>query len=231
MNASSFQIVADYDDLLVVDKAPGISFHDEDGVQGLCSSVADALGVRVYPVHRLDKVTSGLLLLPKTPALARELTEQFSARQVEKFYIALSGQKPQKKQGKIIGDMEKARAGAWKLTQGRENPAVTQFFSHTLMPGVRAFIVRPLTGKTHQIRVALKSISAPIAGDELYAGKAARDFDRTYLHAYGVRFSYKGERLAIIRPPQTGELFVSETMRDLLEEEWASPWDLPWPGR
>ncbi|ABC28892.1 Pseudouridylate synthases, 23S RNA-specific [Hahella chejuensis KCTC 2396] len=231
MNAPPFQIVSDYDDLLVVDKAPGISFHDEEGQPGLCSCVADTLGIRVYPVHRLDKVTSGLLLLPKTPALARELTEQFSLRQVEKYYLALSAHKPQKKQGKIIGDMEKARAGAWKLTAGRENPAVTQFFSHSLQPGVRAFMVRPLTGKTHQIRVALKSVSAPIAGDSLYGGRANKEFDRTYLHAYGVRFNYRGNRTAILCPPQNGALFVSEAMSALLEENWGAPWDLPWPGR
>jgi tRNA pseudouridine32 synthase/23S rRNA pseudouridine746 synthase len=145
---------------------------------------------------------------------------------VEKYYLALSDAKPAKKQGLIRGDMEKGRGGAWKLCQSQLNPAVTQFFSHSLAPGRRLFLLRPRTGKTHQLRVAMKSLGAPILGDALYGGSAA---DRTYLHAYALALTLDGEALRFVCPPAQGSEFAVPALAAYLQQQ--PPWTLPWPQR
>ena len=74
--------------------------------------------------------------------------------------------------------------------------------SHSLAPNLRLFILYPKTGKTHQIRVAMKSLGSPILGDELYGGEVA---DRTYLHAYQLSFDYFGEAVHISASPEFQE--------------------------
>ena len=153
------------DDFIVVNKAPGITVQRDGERPGLLQLVAADLGFEhLYPVHRLDRETSGLVIMARNTDANRELSRLFAEREIQKFYIALSNQKPRKKQGAIVGDMEKARRGSWKLTKSLVNPAITQLFSCSMMPGVRLFLLRPKTGKTHQLRVAMKSIGAPILG-------------------------------------------------------------------
>ena len=110
--------------------------------------------------------------------------------QVKKQYLAISDHKPKKKQGLIQGDMAKGRRGAWLLTRSQENPAITRFTSLSLGEGRRLFFLSPLTGKTHQLRVAMKSLGAPILRDALYGGSPA---DRVYLHAWRLSLVYGGE--------------------------------------
>ena len=93
----------------------------------------------LYPVHRLDKVTSGLVLLARDTEANRELSMAFAERKVEKAYLAISDQKPLKKQGWVKGDMIKGRRGAWMLTRSQDNPAVTRFVSQPLETGGRLF--------------------------------------------------------------------------------------------
>ncbi|MGB0733323.1 MAG: pseudouridine synthase, partial [Pontibacterium sp.] len=157
--------------------------------------------------HRLDKVTSGALVLAKTSLAASKLSQSFQHRTVRKCYIAISDKKPKKKQGLIKGDMVKSRRGAWRLSQTMNAPAQTRFTSYAYQPGLRVFFVRPITGKTHQIRVALKSISAPIIGDKYYHETVQPAPDRTYLHAYWLSFRYDGQDYEVIAPPRQGRLF------------------------
>ena len=133
---------------------------------------------------------------------AATLSRKFAEHQIQKTYLALATQKPKKKRGRISGDMQKARRGAWKLCQSKENPAITDFMSYSLVPNLRLFILYPKTGKTHQIRVAMKSLGSPILGDELYGGEVA---DRTYLHAYQLSFDYFGEAVQISASPEFQE--------------------------
>jgi tRNA pseudouridine32 synthase/23S rRNA pseudouridine746 synthase len=187
-----FRVVEDNPEFLVVVKYAGVDMHDDNGIPGLVSRVSVFLNQPVYPVHRLDKVTSGLVILAKTSEAAHQLSDLFARREIKKTYLAVSDRKPKKKQGWIRGDMGKARNGSWKLLHSMENPAITFFESKALaVPGFRLFIVSPATGKTHQIRVALKSISAPIYGDQRYGGTTA---DRTYLHAFRLEFSFMGQQ-------------------------------------
>ncbi len=91
-------------------------------------------------MHRLDKGTSGLLLLAKSSEAAAKLAELFQNQQIQKFYLALTDQKPKKKQGWVKGDMVQARRSAWKLTGTLSNPAVSYFVSAFYeVPGRRAF--------------------------------------------------------------------------------------------
>ena len=210
-----FQIIAQEDDFVVVSKDAGVNFHTENGVKGLLVEVEKALNTKLYAVHRLDKMTSGLLLLATSSEAAAKLSELFRERKVEKYYLAISDQKPRKKQGMVKGDMAKSRRGTYKLLKTNENPAVTQFFSYNLRPGIRLYIIKPATGKTHQIRVAMKSLGVPSLGDSNYGASAS---DRGYLHAYQLRFVCNDKSFDYKNAPQTGAEFITEECTLKLEE-------------
>jgi tRNA pseudouridine32 synthase/23S rRNA pseudouridine746 synthase len=226
----SYELIESNEQFLIIYKKPNINFHSEDGKCGLFETVKQAEGLsELYPVHRLDKVTSGLLVMAKTAATNQALVNQFKNREVQKFYLAISGKKPKKKQGLIKGDMESARRGAWKLLPTLTNPAITQFFSTSLGEGKRLFIVKPHTGKTHQIRVALKSIGAPILGDTLYADVASCvDIDRVYLHAFSLAFTLNGKNYRFTEVPREGDLYITTEFNSAIQQ-FLSPWNLAWP--
>lgn len=211
---------------LAVNKPAGLNFHSEDGEAGLVALLRQQLGFELYAVHRLDKLTSGIVLFGKSPEAANQLAEQLRNRQMAKFYIALSDQKPSKKQGAIVGDMAKSRNGTWRLTRSKENPAITQFFSYGLENGLRLFLLQLHSGKTHQLRVAMKSLGSPVLGDAAYGAKA--EVDRGYLHAWAVRFVFDGETIELICPPSEGEAFTSLVLQ-LQLAAICPPWALPWP--
>ncbi|MCM2678231.1 TIGR01621 family pseudouridine synthase [Echinimonas agarilytica] len=209
-------------DWYVMHKPQGCSVQDDrDGIGFLNALKQFMQEPELSLVHRLDKVTSGLLLIGRNKKTTSILSQQFEHRTVRKFYLALAAGKPSKKQGTIIGDMAKARRGAWKLERSVKNPAKTQFFSVSHSAGLRWYLLRPITGKTHQLRVALKSIGCPILGDELYGAKAQA---RTYLHAYGLEFDWQGERQRFLLPPsEEGEF------RQSVPVEYGNPWEMHWP--
>ncbi len=211
----------------VFNKPAELNFHSEDAQAGVVVLATEILGVeQLYPVHRLDKMTSGLVILAKTLEAAQAFGKLFETREIEKFYLALSLRKPKKKQGWVKGDMAPARRGDWKLLSTMENPAVTRFFSASIRPGERAFLIKPLTGKTHQIRVALKSLGSPIAGDPRYAhALEAKEEERGYLHAYALRFMLEGEAYSFVCPPDEGERFMSAEYTAQLQQ-WTAPWEL-----
>ena len=199
------EVVYQHSDFIIINKPEGISVHKDQAEQGLTELVAKQLNVpQVWLVHRLDKVTSGLLILALNTESAAEFSRLFSEHKIHKTYLALSNQKPKKKQGLIIGDMKKARDGAWKLCQTKENPAITRFESVSCEPNLRLFILKPQTGKTHQLRVAMKSLGSPILGDGLY-GKNTEEIDRTYLHAARLQFEFKGQAFDVFTLPKEGE--------------------------
>ena len=221
-----FQIIDQTSDFVVVVKPAGISVHKDQEEAGFTMMLQQQLDLeQIFLVHRLDKITSGLMVFAKSTEAAKTLADQFKNREVSKYYLAISANKPKRKQGLIMGDMEKARRGGWKLVKSRQNPAVTQFFSCSLKPGFRLFLLKPTTGKTHQIRVALKSEGAPILGDNTYGGELS---DRTYLHAYSLAFSYGGERYTYKSYPEQGDQFDQEAL-DIIKEHFDRPESLSWP--
>ena len=211
-------IVYQTDDFIIIYKPCGLSVHKDQSEIGLTTLLAEQLGVpQVWLVHRLDKVTSGLLILALNTESAAEFFRLFSEHHIQKTYLALSNQKPKKKQGLIVGDMQKARNGAWKLCPSKENPAITRFESVSCEPNLRLFILKPQTGKTHQLRVAMKSLGSPILGDALY-GKKTEKIDRTYLHAARLQFEFKGQAFDVFIPPKEGEWWHRDAVQSQIQK-------------
>ncbi|MBM3117762.1 pseudouridine synthase [Jeongeupia naejangsanensis] len=200
-------VVADF---VVAYKPPGLHFHRDGDVPGLVERVRDLYGAALWPVHRLDAITSGLIVLATSSDAAGAFGERFAAREMDKVYLALSDRKPAKKQGEIKGGMAAGRGGNWRLTREDALFARTRFVSASVSPGLRLYALKPYTGRTHQLRVAMKSISAPILGDARYGGSEA---DRGYLHATLLGFDWDDGAHAYLCPPCAGSLFVSDECR------------------
>lgn len=196
-----FTVLLQHPDFILINKPAGLSVHRDGEAAGLCALLAAQTGdERLWLVHRLDKATSGVLLLARNRRAAAELCAVFAEHRAEKTYWALSDRKPSKKQGRIKGGMEKARRGAWKLTRNSNNPALTDFSSRSLAPGLRLFELHPKTGRTHQLRVAMKSLGSPIIGDTLYGGSPSA---RMFLHAKSLVFPYQGQTYRAEALPDT----------------------------
>jgi len=233
----NIRVLYESEQLLAIDKPPHIPYHDDlsNDHKGILSCVRHAqlnheinYQGRLYGVHRLDRVTSGILLFAKSSNVARDLSESFKQKYVLKYYVALSTQKPKKKkQGWVKGDMVPSRRKSWKLTDSYKNPAITRFYTAglgsnyttkkrddgqerlvddptTLSSNIPKTMIlfRPHTGKTHQLRVASKSVGLPILGDPIYSNShEAKEMTRTYLHALGLYVTLNGENIAIYNPP------------------------------
>ncbi len=231
-----YKIIADTPHYLAVDKAAGISFHNDDNnkdsnsAKGILNLIrekeystqksSNSKKENLFAVHRLDKLSSGVLIFAKGRKNADFFSNLFRHRKLEKIYIAISDRLPKKKQGTVSGGMKPSRGGSWQLTHENKNIAITKFFS-VLIPnrriGLRLYVLQPLSGRTHQIRVAMKSLGAPILGDSRYASFAlARQEDRCYLHAYGLRFYFENKLVTIISPPNTGTEYLSHSFQNVL---------------
>lgn len=229
-------VVGESKGLLFINKPAGLSFHRSlDGADPGVLPLLRAMQARgdldienrLYAVHRLDRVTSGLLMVAKTAEAASEIGGLLRENRVHKYYVALSGRKPSKKQGRVSGDMVRSRRGSWKLLRSVHRPAVTAYLSahygaegdddDSTARARRAFLLKPLTGRTHQLRVALKCLGSPVLGDPTYAASAdaARE-ERTYLHAAALRIpagypalSDDGRAIEMICPPTEGQGFCT----------------------
>jgi len=226
--SSVFTLVDQQADFIVINKHADINFHDEGEIgAGLFNLVKQQLQLsELYPVHRLDKMTSGLVIMAKNLISAQQFQQLFTNHQLEKYYLALSDRKPKKKQGLIKGDMEKSRRGTYKLMRGQNNPAISQFFSYRIANSLRLFVIKPHSGKTHQIRVALNSIGSPIIGDSSYYVSSTAD--RGYLHAYALKFNLHEQNYDYICLPEHGELFLQATCQTEIQK-LSPPWQLNWP--
>lgn len=215
-------------DYLAVNKPPGMVTQGADSSSNLLAAVKTHFALpQIYPVHRLDADTSGVVLLAKNSQANAGLSQLFQRHEIQKFYLALTDRKPIKKQGAIIGDMEKSRNGNWRLTRTRRSPAITHFFSYGLGNGERLLILKPETGKTHQLRVAMKSLSAPIIGDRRYGGSTA---DRLYLHAWQLHFYWKATGKSYCAPMVHGDRFLTTQIEQVLAGI-GPPGALQWPCR
>ena len=207
-------IIHNHPDWIIVNKPAGISMQQEQGQPNEASLLQHAVAtiqeiesetIKLWPVHRLDKATSGLVIFAKSAQAAAIFTPLFSQQEVKKHYIAIALGKPKKKQGWVKGDMEKGRNGSWLLARTNANPAITQFSSCAIevekKEAKRLYLIKPKTGKTHQIRVALKSIGCSILGDVRYKGGPA---DRCYLHAINLSFQWKGQTVDVTALPEQG---------------------------
>jgi tRNA pseudouridine32 synthase / 23S rRNA pseudouridine746 synthase len=211
---------------IVINKFPDVHFHKGLAPIGLVQKIRADLSLdELYPVHRLDTMTSGILLFARNHHTAQELTSLFRNRSIDKYYIALAPGTPQKKQGMVKGDLKKGRDGQWILSKSQGNPSLTRFISRGLGNGLRLYLLKPYTGRTHQLRVVMKSISVPILGDPIYGNtkKHSIDFDRGYLHSFAIRFNLGGTDYSYVIRPDTGMHFQSDecgTMIQTIIEPW-----------
>lgn len=224
------ELVFEHSDFYVVNKPANVGFHDEQGIsKGFFNQCCEHFSQALYPVHRLDKITSGLLILARNQQAAVWFQQAFEEKTIAKLYLALSDSKPKKKQGSIIGDMAKSRNSQWKLNKTKLNPAITRFFSWGIensdLSGLRLFLVKPETGKTHQIRVALKSLGSAILGDGLYGGT---ECDRGYLHAFALKFQYKEQEIELYQLPRQGDWFTK--FEAVISQHCDRAFDNNWPG-
>lgn len=210
----SYIVKFENDDFLIISKAVGIEFHGETGILSRLREEFPEL----HGVHRLDRETSGLMIFAKTKLIQSVLSKSFELKQVQKKYLAISDKKPTKKQGLVKGDLEKSRGGSYKLARTMLNPSVTRFYSFfNELNGMRGFILVPFTGKTHQLRVVMKSLGSTILGDKRYKGL---DSDRLYLHSYHLNFEFKGKDYVFEDFPNTGCHFAE--MKDQFLEIFSS---------
>lgn len=228
-------------DFLIFYKPPDLSFYEDGKKHDLLKALHRMEeegripeGDRLFPVHRLDRITSGLLLMARGRNNANLLGNEFRHNRIHKVYAALSLHPPKKRHGYVEGDIVKARRGTWKLTRTMEQPSHSRFTSRSIpgrRPGLRLFLVKPETGKTHQVRVVLKSVGSPILGDPLYDRfDAARAEDRTYLHALALSFELNGLTHRFYHLPEEGKEFLSVEFRSTLES-FGDIFHVSWPGR
>src|SRR6056300_1311771 len=175
-----YDILFDHPDFVVIHKPSGVTMHHGSD-SPFPALLHTKLSQKYFIVHRLDDQTSGCLILAKSAKVAEQFRVLFTTHPIQKTYIAISDQKGKRKMGWVKGDMANIRSGVWGLKQTHNNPAVSYFIRQGLGNGHYLFWVRPFSGKTHQIRVALKSNGSPILGDPTYKGTPA---DRVYLHAF-----------------------------------------------
>lgn len=147
-------------------------------------------------VHRLDRFTSGVILVARTDAAHRSLAEQFASRSVDKVYLALVHGNVTQDQGRIERPISRDPARRVRMTARRAEgrAAVTEFRVLRRFAGFTFLEVRIRTGRTHQIRAHFSTLGHPVAGDRLY-GAPARvpgmpPLDRYFLHAHRVRFAH-----------------------------------------
>lgn len=162
------------------------------------ASVADETGLRV--VHRLDTDTSGCLVMARSLAGQRMLSEAFATGRVEKRYLAVVvGDLPDQGETDVpLGEWKRGRVGI-----GRGRTARTSWVVRWREGGRAGVEVRPYTGRTHQIRAHLSALGAPIVGDPTYGGPEA---SRLYLHAWRIVLPWPGpaDRLEVTSPAPPG---------------------------
>ncbi|MEW5825858.1 MAG: RluA family pseudouridine synthase [Candidatus Bipolaricaulota bacterium] len=204
-------ILYEDEDLLAVDKPPGLVVHPGAGTRGTPTLVEALLAARDLPasddpsrpgiVHRLDKETSGVLVVAKTQAALASLRDQFARRAIEKTYLAVLGGVIVEDEGWIDAPIGRdPRAPRRMAVEAAGRRAETGFRVLRRGPAETVVLVTPKTGRTHQIRVHFRYIGHPVLGDALYGGPKA---DRLLLHAWTLSVTHprSAERLAFESPP------------------------------
>ena len=210
------EILYEDEDIIAINKPAGMVVHAGAGRHsgtltnalvhhfGTLSTVGGAL--RPGIVHRLDRHTSGVLLVARTDGAHRNLAEQFSGRTVEKLYLALVHGRMKREHGRITTPITRDPVRRTRMTTklARGRTAITEYSVLRQWEKMSYLEVKIGTGRTHQIRVHLASIDHPVVGDKLY-GAPASPLGRFFLHAHKIAFSSPstGERITITAPLPT----------------------------
>jgi 23S rRNA pseudouridine1911/1915/1917 synthase len=220
-------IVFENDDLIVVNKPAGMVVHPAAGhasgtlVNAVLGYDPDMEGIggeeRPGLVHRLDKETSGLIILAKNERAHNWLQDQFRLRKVEKTYLALVDGKPPTPVGRVEASIGRDTGQRKKMAivsagKGRESVSeyktLETFKDHTLLE------FHPHTGRTHQIRLHCQFLGCPIVGDSVYGKRTVTaTINRHFLHAYQLKIVLPNEK-----QPRTFEAELPEELKAVLEE-------------
>jgi 23S rRNA pseudouridine1911/1915/1917 synthase len=197
--------------LLVVDKPAGVVVHPgagraHDTLAGALLSAGAAGGEEDRPgiVHRLDRDTSGLLVVARSEEAFDRLRELVRERALEREYVALARGKPRSRTGRIEAPIGRDRGDPTRQSLDSDSPkdAVTHFELLELLPRHSLLRVRLETGRMHQIRVHLAEIGLPVAGDRTYGVAGDLDLERQFLHASRLAFEhpFSNERVDVESP-------------------------------
>jgi 23S rRNA pseudouridine1911/1915/1917 synthase len=191
--------------LAVIDKPAGLVVHPAPTYRGptlvdqLAGLLAGGDPERPGIVHRLDKDTSGLLVVARTDEAHRALAEQVAAREVERVYLALVGGRLESRSGTIDAPIGRERRTRTRMavSGAGARQARTHFAVLERLPADSYLEVRLETGRTHQIRAHFAAIGHPVVGDPTYGAGEAHGLDRQFLHAHRLGFAHplSGERL------------------------------------
>jgi 23S rRNA pseudouridine1911/1915/1917 synthase len=197
-----FEVVFEDDDLLVVDKPPGVVIHPAPGHHGptLAAALAGRAAGGPDPeragiVHRLDRDTSGLLVVAKSEEMHRALRRMMRARRITREYLALVGGRPTAESGTIDAPIgrDRVRRAVVSTRTDRGRAAVTHFQVVERLPRTTLLRVRLETGRTHQIRAHMAAIGHPVCGDRQYDGANCGKrlgLKRQFLHSARMMFSH-----------------------------------------
>jgi 23S rRNA pseudouridine1911/1915/1917 synthase len=217
--------------LLVINKPAGLVVHPAPGHwQGTLVSALlhrwptlppDLDAARLGIVHRLDKDTSGVLLIAKTAAALADVGRQFHDREIDKQYLALVWGVPRRRSGTISEPIGRHPVHRQRMAvRSRGRAALTRYEVLEGWGGVALVRAHPATGRTHQIRVHLAALGHPIVADRLYArGRNSRDLGlaRQALHAESICFRHPGtgERMRIAAPLPADFAAAIAALRDV----------------
>ncbi len=201
-------VIFENDELIVVNKPAGMVVHPGAGhesgtlVNAVLGYEPDIEGIggeeRPGVVHRLDKDTSGLIILAKNERAHRWLQDQFRLRKVEKTYLALVDGKPPTPSGRVEAPIgrdpsHRKQMAVTTLERGRE--AVSEYKTLQSFPRHTLLEFHPHTGRTHQIRLHCAFLGCPIVADPIYGHKrASLDLNRHFLHAFRLKITLPGEK-------------------------------------
>jgi 23S rRNA pseudouridine1911/1915/1917 synthase len=202
--AIELRIVHEDDDVLVIDKPAGLVVHPGSGnwsgtmLNALLHHAPQLAGLaRAGIVHRLDKDTSGLLVVAKTEPAQASLVRQLQARTMKRTYLALARGKV-KAAGTVeapVGRDPRSRTRMAIVSSGK--PAITHYRARKSFPHHTLLECELESGRTHQIRVHLASIGHAIEGDAVYAGRGPRLLERQALHAWKLAFAHPATGTAV----------------------------------
>lgn len=204
-------IVYEDDHIVIINKKPDMVIHPAAGhhrgtlVNAIMHHIKDLSTIsgviRPGIVHRLDKNTSGLIIVAKTNEAHLKLTQMFKDKTIKKTYLAICKGNFKKKEGRIENQIGRDSKDRKKMTVVRDNGR-TAITNYEVINEVEYFSLVKVdleTGRTHQIRVHMKYLNHSILGDDTY-GKASKKADRQMLHAYKLEFDHPvtGEKMEII---------------------------------
>jgi 23S rRNA pseudouridine1911/1915/1917 synthase len=207
-----FGVAYEDDDLIVVDKPAGLVVHPAPShptgtlAQALAGRAAGGEAFRPGIVHRLDRDTSGLLVVAKNEETHRALQDQIRRREVRREYLALVEGRPDARRGTIDAPIGRDRGQRTVVSTRTDRPrdARTHFEFEQELPRTTLLRVSLETGRTHQIRAHLAAIGHPVAGDPTYGGGSSGrrlGLTRQFLHSANLVFSH----------PRTGEMIRCES--------------------